>query len=81
MSNGKGDKPRPVSNRSQYYTNWEGIDWGRESPWEASLTALSPGARELHAKSREAKSLFSMGDGDGDYFIVPEASPFPEPPE
>jgi len=66
MSNGKGDKPRPVSNRSRYYTNWEGINWGRESP-----------SRE----SREAKSPFSMGDGDGDYFIVPEASPFPEPPE
>ena len=27
MSNGKGDKPRPIENRSQYYSNWEEINW------------------------------------------------------
>jgi hypothetical protein len=27
MSNGKGDKPLPIGNRHQYYSNWEDINW------------------------------------------------------
>lgn len=71
-TNGKGSKRRPETEPGTFVRNWDEINWSkrRERPTFN---------KQMEA---EAKSPFSQGDGDGDYFVwTKEAQPFPEPPE
>lgn len=43
MQNGKGDKPRPIKNISQFVENWDEINWSvKKSPKPIKPIKTSP---------------------------------------